>query len=99
MLLGVADLPSSFLDEVFQRFLLVKRIGQLETDDKFVGVTKPFLCKIIARKDIISKFPMSNFERPQSVFRFFIFVDRFCSFFYHQSAIGVLKNICSKNMV
>ena len=28
-----------------------------------------------------------------------IFVDKFCWFFFHQIRIGILKNICSKNLM
>ena len=42
---GVVDLPLSFLGEVFQRYLAVRYIGQQVTQGKTVKFAKPVLCK------------------------------------------------------
>ena len=89
---GVVDLPPMLLGEIFQIFLSVRHIAQLRTHGKTENCEVCcVLCKIIARKDIISnkQFPTINRQ-------VLLFVDRFCRFFLHQLHIGVLKNICSK---
>ena len=53
------------------------------THRKTAAVTKAVLCKIIARKDVIFQV---------------LIVDK-SLVFYHQPQIGVLKNICFKNVV
>ena len=47
-LVGVVDLPLSLPGEVFQRYLLVKHIGQLMTHSKIVKNAKSVLCRFIA---------------------------------------------------
>ena len=77
-------------------YLSVRHVGQLVTPGKIARIAKSILCKIIARKDIISneQFPTSTVYR-----QLLIFVDKFCLIFYHQREKGVLKNIFSKILV
>ena len=63
------------LDEVFQRYLPVKRIDQLVTHGKTVRIAKSVLCKIIARKDIIST---KQFRAPTIFLQVLGLVDKFC---------------------
>ena len=46
--------PMSLLGELFPMFLLVRHIGQLATNGKIVKVARSLLCRIVARRDIIS---------------------------------------------
>ena len=58
-------------------------------------IAKSVLRKIIARKDIIFN---KHFRAPTIYCQVLIFVDKFCRIFFHQLQVGVLKNICSKNL-
>ena len=93
---GVADLPLSLLDEVFQRYLAVRHIAQLVRHGKTVKIAKSVLCKIIAREDIIFN---KQFRAPTIYHQVLIFIDKFCCFFFHQLQIGVLKTTCSKDFI
>ena len=93
---GLADFLLSLLGDVFQTYLSVRHIAQLVTHGKTVEVAKSVLCKIIARKDIIFN---KQFRAPIINRQVLIFVDKFCWFFFHQLQVGVLKNICSKNLI
>ena len=46
--------PMSLLGELFPMFLLVRHIGQLVTNGEIVKVARSLLCRIVARRDIIS---------------------------------------------
>ena len=46
--------PMSLLGELFPMFLLVRHIGQLATNGEIVKVARSLLCRIVARRDIIS---------------------------------------------
>ena len=48
---GVLDFFLSLLDELYERYLSVRHIGQLSTPGENVRVPTSILCKIIARKD------------------------------------------------
>ena len=63
-------------------------MSQLVTHCKTVKIAKFVLCKIIARKDIISN---KQFRAPTIYRQVLIFVYIFCLFFFHQLQIGVLK--------
>ena len=93
---GLVDFLLSLLGDVFQTYLSVRHIAQLVTHGKTVEVAKSVLCKIIARKDIIFN---KQFRAPIINRQVLIFVDKFCWFFFHQLQVGVLKNICSKNLI
>ena len=76
----------SLLGKVFQRYLSVR---QLVTHGKTVKIAKPVLKKIFNKQ----------FRAPTIYRQVLIFVDKFCWFFFHHLQIGVLKNICSKNLI
>ena len=71
----VVDLPLSLLGEVFQRYLSVRHIDQLETHDETVKIVNSVLCKIIAGKDIILN---KQFRAPTIYRQVLIFVDKCC---------------------
>ena len=95
-IVGVVDLPLRLLGEVFQRYLSVRHIAQLVTHGKTVRIVKSVLCKIIVRNDIIFN---KQFRAPTIYRQVLIFVDKFCWFFFQQLQVGVLKIICSKNLI
>ena len=94
--MGVVDVLLSLLDDVFQRYLSVKHTSQLVTHGKVVRVV---LCKIIFHKDVISN---SNFERPQSINRFYFSLISFVDLFISNQKqefwkTSVRKKICNRN--
>ena len=72
---GVADLLLSLLGEVFQRYLSVRHIAQLDTHGKTVKIAESALCKIIACKNIIFN---KQFRAPIVYGQVSSFVDKFC---------------------
>ena len=63
------------LGEVLQRYLSVRNMAQLVTHGKTVRIVKSVLCKIIARKDLIST---KQFRVPTIYCQVLIVVDKFC---------------------
>ena len=75
MLRAVVDFPLRLLGEFLRRYLSVRHIAQLVTHGKTVRIVKSVLCKIIARKDVIST---KQFRVLTIYCQVLIVVDKFC---------------------
>ena len=63
-----------------------------------MNIAKSVLCKIIAPNSNYITFN-KQFAAPTIYRQVLIFVDKPCWFFFHQLQVGVLKKICSKNLI